>query len=271
MPVPASARRNLSVCSEGEDPPEAYSLAAVHWHRRWRRRLRNGIALRPRLYLALARRGGKDGLVDRSTELVIEGFPRCANSFAEAAFRLAQERPVRLAHHAHAAAHVLVAVEAGVPTLVLVRDPDQAVPSRIARDPDIYRPEDGYREFIAFYRRIRPAATGFVAADFAQITADFGAVIRRINERFGTAFAEFASSPENVRRAYGLIDELALHRLGRIALYSSRHDERFRHRLARLQASVREEVAKPKYDKIRTEARAVYRDFADLAAEPAAN
>jgi hypothetical protein len=152
--VAAFARRKPSpptASAEGEGPPALYSLAAVRWHRRWRRCFRNAIALRSRLYMALARQGGKDGLVDRSTELVIEGFPRCANSIAEAAFRLAQERPVRLAHHAHAAAHVLAAVEAGVPTLVLVRDPDQAVPSMIARNPDTYRPEDGYGEFMAFY------------------------------------------------------------------------------------------------------------------------
>jgi hypothetical protein len=110
-------------------------------------------------------------------------------------------------------------------------------------------------------------AAGFVAADFTQVTADFGAVIRRINERFGTAFAEFAPSPENVRRAYELIDELALRRIGRITPYSSRHDDCFRQRLARLQASVRDEVAKAKYDPIRSEARAVYRDFARLTVE----
>ena len=40
------------------------------------------------------------------TELVIEAFPRSANTFATVAFQLSQPAPVRVAHHLHAPAQV---------------------------------------------------------------------------------------------------------------------------------------------------------------------
>jgi hypothetical protein len=80
--------------------------------RRARRRLRGWIGEHPALYLPLAAgfRRAYDGsrkAVGRETEVVIEGFPRCGNSFAFAAFALAQPHPVHIAHHLHAPAQVL--------------------------------------------------------------------------------------------------------------------------------------------------------------------
>src|SRR5262245_65181203 len=80
--------------------------------KRARRRLRGWLGQHPALYLPLARgfRRAYDGsrkTVGPETELVIEGFPRCGNSFAVAAFSLAQPRPVRIAHHLHAPAQVI--------------------------------------------------------------------------------------------------------------------------------------------------------------------
>lgn len=245
----------------------AYAIGDVQKRLRFRRWLRNAVAGNRTLYMAMARQSANTALLAADTELVIEGFPRCANSFAEAAFRLAQPRPVRLAHHAHAAAHVLAAVRARVPTLVLIREPDRAVASLIARNPEVYRPQDCYREYIDFYTRIRPAAAGFVVADFAEATGDFGAVIARINACFGTGFALFVSSEDTIRRAYELIDALALERIGRITPYSDKHGAAFRAGLQEFQRSVQAEILNPRYEQIRGRALHVYRDFKHLAAE----
>jgi len=83
--------------------------------------------------LQTAARGHRARAVDRATELVIEGFARSGNTFAVAAFSLAQPRPVRLAHHLHAPAQVLLAARMGIPCIVLVRDPVDAVASRLIR------------------------------------------------------------------------------------------------------------------------------------------
>src|SRR5436309_8002883 len=94
----------------------------------------------PRLYLPFARwkyREIADRIVEADTQLVIEGFQRSGNTFAVVAFEVAQPQPVKLAHHLHAAAQIVAAVRMGVPTLVLIRDPDESVLSHMVREPGI--------------------------------------------------------------------------------------------------------------------------------------
>ncbi len=93
----------------------------------------------PRVYYPLMRRrlgtdyDGLPHLVDAGTEVVIEGYPRSANTFAIAAFRLAQRRRVQLAHHAHVPAQAREGLRRGLPVVVLVRRPDEAVTSMAIR------------------------------------------------------------------------------------------------------------------------------------------
>jgi hypothetical protein len=82
----------------------------------------------PSLTLPLARALRRGEVVDARTDIVIEGFPASANTFAVAAFRLAQEpRYMRIAHHTHVPAQVIEATRLGVPAILLIREPMQAV------------------------------------------------------------------------------------------------------------------------------------------------
>src|SRR5919112_6338070 len=68
----------------------------------------------------------RDLLVDRKTQIVIEGFPRSGNTFAVVAFQQAQRESVRVAHHLHMPAQVIRAAKWGIPTLLLARKPTDA-------------------------------------------------------------------------------------------------------------------------------------------------
>jgi hypothetical protein len=46
----------------------------------------------------------------------------------------------------------------------------------------------------------------FVLATFEEVTTDFGRIIERINQRFGTAFVPFVHSPENLEAVFLQID-----------------------------------------------------------------
>ena len=60
--------------------------------------LKSRLAAVPALALPIARARGRGEVVGPQTDVVIESFPRCASSFAVAAFRLAQEpRATRIA------------------------------------------------------------------------------------------------------------------------------------------------------------------------------
>jgi hypothetical protein len=51
-------------------------------------------------------------------------------------------------------------------------------------------------------------------ATFREVTTDFGAVIDRVNVRFGTAFARFEHSQENVRRCFETMEAYWRARVG---------------------------------------------------------
>lgn len=227
---------------------------------RWRRQIRNIISRYPKLYLPLARiRALPYSVVTSSTEIVIEGFPRCANSFAEAAFRLPQPRPVRLAHHCHAAAQVIAAVRWHIPTLVLFRDPDEAVRSLLMHDPHNRSARDGYREYENFYKSILPFRTGYVLASFQCITQTFDIAIRKVNNRFGTHFIEFEHTDETVMQAFNMVDQLTQNRINKSnAQYSPFLGKDHKRQREETKAIVRERLLKHEAIDARVKAQEVF-------------
>jgi hypothetical protein len=175
--------------------------------RRARHRFRTRLSESPALYLPLARvkyPGPSPEVIGPGTELVIDGYTRCASTFAVYALQLAQPVPVRLAHHLHAPAQLVAAARAGVPALAVIREPRGAILSQLVREPDVAL-RDALIAYTRFYRRLLPFRDRLVAADFEEVTSDFGAVTRRVNDRFGTAFAEFEPTEQNTVRCFELI------------------------------------------------------------------
>jgi len=162
----------------------------------------------PAIALPLARLRREGELVDDDTDLLIESFPRCASSFALAAFNLAQRPTVyRVAHQTHASGHVIEAVRRGVPALVLIREPEDAIVSNLIRHPERTVP-DLLRGYLRFHEPLLPHRTGFVVGTFEEVVdGRMNRVTRRINARFGTRFVEFEATEENVATALREIDE----------------------------------------------------------------
>jgi len=162
----------------------------------------------PSLAVPLARLRGEGELVDSRTDLVVESYPRSASSFAIAAFRLAQEpRSLRVAHHTHASGHVIAGIRLGIPALVLIREPEGAVvSSRIRHPARTYT--DLLRGFCAFYEPLVPHRGDLVVGTFDEVIGgELGAITRRLNARFGTTYAEFEPTQENVARVMREIDQ----------------------------------------------------------------
>lgn len=179
---------------------------AVTPYRRARGRLRTAISGQPVGYLAFARRkypGHNVEVIGPRTELVIDGFTRSATTFAVYALQLSQDKPVQLAHHLHAPAQLIRAARRGVPAVALIRKPQGAILSQLTQEPDVALPDALYA-YARFYERLMPYRNSFVVGEFGQVTGDFGAVIRQVNERFGTDFAEFTHTDESVREVFEL-------------------------------------------------------------------
>jgi hypothetical protein len=151
------------------------------------------------------------GVLVRSpgVRVLIEGYPRSANSFTVAAFARAQGWPGsgggRIAHHTHAPAHVLEAIRRGIPAIVLLRDPADAVLEFVVVKPDLSI-RQALRGYLRFYAPLVAHADGFVTARFEEVTTDLGAVIARVNERFGTSFVPFRHTEEDERAVFAEMD-----------------------------------------------------------------
>ena len=168
---------------------------------RARHRLRTHVSEYPSLYLPFARRkypGPSPEVISPETELVIDGYTRSATTFAVYALQLSQPKPVRLAHHLHAPAQLIEAARRGVPALVLIREPEGAILSQVVREPWV-TVSGALIAYSRFYTCLLPYRERFVVGAFEQVTSDFGAVIRRLNARFGTSFAEFVHTDSSVR------------------------------------------------------------------------
>lgn len=183
------------------------TLPQVTVTRRARHRLRMRFCEVPGIYLPFARRkypGPSPEVISPETQFVIDGYTRSASTFAVYALQLAQATPIRLAHHLHAPAQLIEAARSKVPALAVIREPQGAVLSQLIREPDVAI-RDAMVAYARFYECLLPYRSQFVVADFEEVTKDFGVVIRRVNKRFGTVFAEFEPTELNVRRCFELI------------------------------------------------------------------
>jgi len=149
----------------------------------------------------------RECLLNTDSEIVIEGFPRSANTFSVVAFRYAQNRAVPMAHHLHVEAQILAGVRKGLPVIVLIRQPEPAIKSLMIRHNHITENEALVR-YIEFYSAVKRVKESVVIADFDSVTRDFGSIISLVNEKFGSKFKLFEHNDENVSAVYAEIDRI---------------------------------------------------------------
>src|SRR6266571_2862096 len=109
--------------TDRSDPKQSVVPAHVSALQRFRHILRTRISQYPALYMPFARRkypGPSPEVVSSEAEFVIDGYTRSACTFAVYAFQLAQDRPVRMAHHLHAPAQLIAAARMEIPALVVI-------------------------------------------------------------------------------------------------------------------------------------------------------
>ena len=191
--------------------PYADERPAVFRFEKW---LQTHAGRHPAAFYGLYRLAGKDRarVVTPETQLVIEGFPRSANSFARVAFNRAQKGTVRIATGLHVPAQVIRAARWRIPTLVLIRNPKDAVLSFAVRDP--ISVEQALRYYLSFYETVEGYGAAYVLGTFDEVTEDFGRVIRRLNDRFGTSFSPFRHNERNVEAVLARVERNSKRRFG---------------------------------------------------------
>ena len=220
------------------------------------------------LYRLLRTRQDVERVVTPDTQLVIEGFPRSGNSFARRAFVMAQNESfdtTRIAHHLHVPAQVVQAARWQIPTLVLIRRPRDAVLSFALWDP--ISVDQALRYYRSFYETVEKYRDAYVLGLFEEITEDFGQVIKRINDKFGTTFALFRHDEVNVSKVFADMDTYARKKYG-----ETQWKRKVHHPSAvkeRMKQEIEYELENPKRAKSIAEAEAVYHRLTNPMRKPA--
>lgn len=249
-----------------DDPSEPFTRRSWRYTtRRGLRRVRELLGDDP-VFLPIVLRATPTGTIRRitdDTEIVIEGFPRSGNTFAFFALRFAEGREVNIASHVHTPSQVKLAVSQRFPTLVVIRKPIDVITSLLIAAPHV-RFHAAINEYIHHYGEILPSSDRFVIATFDDVTTDFGEVTARVNDRFGTRFAEFDPTADNTEAVFAAIEEN--HRV----LHGGTENvvPRPSARRQAEKAWLIEQLAGPAYKASLEEADAVYDDY--LAAQRAA-
>jgi len=139
------------------------------------------------------RRQLRHAIVTGRTQLILDGFPRSANAYAESAFRYSNEG-VELAVRLHSPRVVLMGVRYRIPTIVLVREPRAAVASWLQYKPGL-RAQNAFRRYARYYDVVAHVREDVVVAEFEDVVDDFGRVIKRCNQQFGTDFIPYPGGP----------------------------------------------------------------------------
>lgn len=126
-------------------------------------------------------------LPNRATEIVIDGFPRSANSFSLVSF-LSANPDVRISNHLHSPLSIYGARRFDLPMIMVIRNPREAVRSYI-QFVERVTPESAIRMYVGYYRAALPFIDDIVVADFPEVITDFASVVQRCNQKFGTNFA----------------------------------------------------------------------------------
>ncbi len=124
--------------------------------------------------------------VTGQTGVVIEGFPRSANSYAVVAFKLVNPE-VPIGHHLHAPVQLLQACRLEIPAALVLRAPEEAVASFMvfqgSLNADIY-----LKAYIRFHKLLEPCLERIVVVSFETVTSDINRMITALNQKYNKRF-----------------------------------------------------------------------------------
>lgn len=138
-------------------------------------------------------------------DLVIDGFPRSANTYAWYASKLTLEPKYMVRGHTHVVETLRRGLQNGKPTMLLLREPDAAVAS-------LYQMRNGvslracFDAYTRFHRKCLTLGGELYVARFDQVTNDFGAVLKEFYKFNGVDWPVYEKTALNESRVFDIID-----------------------------------------------------------------
>jgi hypothetical protein len=158
---------------------------------------------RPALYAPCGLLRNRSNVFASDHEVYIDGFPRSGNTFALKAFQLANPG-VRVRSHRHIPTFIVQSVRRRKPGMVLLRQPMDAASSWSIHHSWPLRKSLAY--YVDFHSVLLKYHHDLFFVAFEKVIADFGRVITDFNGHWGTNFAHFDHTPQNVARCFAQLE-----------------------------------------------------------------
>ena len=127
---------------------------------------------------------GHPSRVQTGSQFLLDGYPRSANTLAY--FRIQTENPeVQFAHHTHKPSQLRKAVRLEIPSVVLVRNPLDAVKSVVRVNPRAYEVNECLKDYIRFYKTALRLQSNYIQiVKFETVIAQEGGAFSRLVQSF---------------------------------------------------------------------------------------
>lgn len=149
----------------------------------------------------------KNLVVNKNTEIVIEGYPRSANTFAVAAFEYSQGRKACVARHTHAPAQIMQGAKHSLPVVLLIRNPKDAVISLVIRDRTMTLTK-ALEMYIWYHEAIMKYVDKCVIADFHRVVNDYSLVIDEVNKKYNKCYKLFEHDKVAEENIFKLVEDM---------------------------------------------------------------
>ena len=120
-----------------------------------------------------------------TTDIIIEGYPRSANTYSVAYFQLLNPYS-NISRHKHDIGHILMGVKKQLPVIVLIREPLDAIVSLVIREG--IKPKYAIKYYNIFYSEIQNIKKKIIIADFKDCINDFSQIIVKVNNKYSLSF-----------------------------------------------------------------------------------
>lgn len=190
-----------------------------------RRRLRLLVSGDPRLYYYYARLAKLPFQINDTTTVLVDSYPRSANSFFEAAFTKAHGGRESVAHHSHAAGQVLIGLKRNLPCIVLIRNPVSAIVSFYEMNEGSYSIDLCTSEYIKFYSSLEEHIDKIIILETQEIESRFYDLMKMLRERYGLSVEPYSIDAATRAELFQIVDETGLERNGHVERYSGSLNE----------------------------------------------
>lgn len=131
----------------------------------------------------------QEARISKNMAMQIDGFPGSSNSFLTRTFRASLRPGTLIGNHYHSPIEFLAGVDIGLPSILVIRDPREAVNSWTRRWKGVPL-LDGFAHYIRFHKALLDLDESVTVCDFNYVTKNGKLLVKDFSEKYNLPLNE---------------------------------------------------------------------------------